>query len=1263
MKPEPFLSSSASALLKKLEPYNPDKPKILRSPAKKRISAPVRKLVTSLVLIGCIGKLQDKNTEYYDQVELPEDLLNNVKDIVYEFNDLSDEIGTERLVKKLQQWEYFSNSTYHVLSEFEWRAKEIKKGRGTYIKTEEARFFAGLKFHYVDLPSCIRPCFVYCSIYPKGQNMVRETLINLWMAEGFLWSPSSSHIEDLEDIGNRYFNELLWRGLFEEPTFAFGSKHEEKEEDQVIYDCKVPNNMHFFVSKIGGAEVFNVFGEQKCSSQLEGLESSRRFALNKDSLIEEGFLKKHWNDRRVRTCMLFGLKRQVGDSFLEEITWRFDKILVLDLSGTEFKELPRSTRRLKQLRYLSLSRNGIIEALSFRLYELKYLQTLVLDGCHRLQELPRHTSDLIRLRNLYLTSKDTILSEVILSGWTSLRILELSHCKRLTALSSEGVKNLLNLRKLRIYDCPRLVSLPDNMKFLTRIEELVLHNCPQLDLTESEAMDKLLNLRSLEIIGLAKLVELPVGLQSAINLRHFFIANCRNLRDFAGVLSYQTSLRRLCIYDCSNLVALPEGLSVHLQLIDIRGCSELSKKFDSEDEWRLVSHIPEIILDGQCIQKNCKSSVEIEAAFRASSSRNEAPEALKLPRIIPFFNLKLQTFGMVEDIKEKSIEVERRLLEQEPQFGTSIKSQVRDLFARMKNSILAKDYEDQLIIKSSETEDSMNLPPTQSTNHDQVEAKLLCSLFPKDHEFERETLIQLWMAGGYLNNEPLEDQGDQLFNMLLSERCILESRIDTLTQKTKYKSNVGDISTIVSESYTKVRDKRQMFDHISKNSLHMALMCDDIGEKDFEELKKFNELRTLLFLRNYGSHIKQIPFDLFLSLRCLHALDLSGIHITELPSSIGNVKILRYLDLSKTLIRSLPETIDRLQNLQTLKLKECAHLFELPRGITKLTLLRHLEYDVLGQLTVMPRGIGGLSALRTLSAFIVDGKEGFSNIEELKFLNNLTGSFCISGLEHIEDPEDAKKAALSDKKHLTQLELRWSDIVQDWTHNEAKVLAHLEPSTALEELQILCFPGVSFPSWVSHPSYEKLVSITFLKCKNLILPPLGKLPELKYLEIIESNNVAKIDRDFCGGTMQVAAFPKLEKLTIDGMFILEIWEGVNDGDFPHLSELSVKFCPNLSTLPMLPQLPPLKYLELSSCTSLKSLPDGRCLISLETLLIEDCPLIEKMCSKEGDYWHKIKHVLDIWVDGLQECVTLNEDDNIGTTEKVAEDKKKLDKDV
>ncbi|XP_042432896.1 putative disease resistance protein RGA4 [Zingiber officinale] len=75
--------------------------------------------------------------------------------------------------------------------------------------------------------------------------------------------------------------------------------------------------------------------------------------------------------------------------------------------------------------------------------------------------------------------------------------------------------------------------------------------------------------------------------------------------------------------------------------------------------------------------------------------------------------------------------------------------------------------------------------------------------------------------------------------------------------------------------------------------------------------------------------------DLFWKLKCLRALDLGYTNITELPESIGSLKLLRSFLIRETGVKRLSESICNLYNLQTLNFSE-TYYCEVPRPIGNL---------------------------------------------------------------------------------------------------------------------------------------------------------------------------------------------------------------------------------------------------------------------------------------------------------------------------------------
>ncbi|XP_050378815.1 disease resistance protein RPV1-like [Argentina anserina] len=419
----------------------------------------------------------------------------------------------------------------------------------------------------------------------------------------------------------------------------------------------------------------------------------------------------------------------------------------------------------------------------------------------------------------------------------------------------------------------------------------------------------------------------------------------------------------------------------------------------------------------------------------------------------------------------------------------------------------------------------------------------------------------------------------------------------------------------------------------SATTRHLSLTSKDIDGICFGVVEKLNKLRTLLFLSDSGSSITHVPRNFFWSLKLLRTLKLRGTHISELPSSIRNVKELRYLDVSYTPITRLPESVTYLHNLQTLKLRGCVQFDQLPKDLEKLTKLRHIELDIMRQLDSLPTNLGNLTHLQTLSAFLIDKDEG-CHIGQLKNLNDLKGALCISRLENVMNVEEVVEASLVQKKFLDRLELRWSHLLSTNKEEQEEILEWLEPHGGLKELQIQYFGGSKLPTWISSPSFAVLVAVTLYRCKNCtLIPSMGQLPALKVLSIMEMNEVTEINHQFFrngqSNDQAFPAFPKLERLEIDIMLKLKEWKELQTGDLPSLLKLTVDSCPELETLPSLSSIFSLKQLEFRSCPKLQpsdQLPD-----SLQSLMIVDCPRIKEWFHEgDGEEWSK-KH-RSIWLD-------------------------------
>ncbi|XP_016652641.1 PREDICTED: putative disease resistance protein RGA1 [Prunus mume] len=274
---------------------------------------------------------------------------------------------------------------------------KFKNNKLSTIRQEEDDILPTLQLSYDVLPSHLKHCFAYCSLFPPDYEIPVENLIKLWVAQGFV--KSSNPNECLEDVGYEYYNELVWRSFFQE---------EEKDEFGIIKSCKMHDLMNELAVKVAGE------GSTIIDRNKTDFDAKRLLHVSFDFDVDSSEWKiptSLLESNKLRTFLFlrqgWGLEKSFHKSFCATIASNFKSLRMLSLNGLGITKLPKCLRKMKHLRYLDLSFNPI-ERLPNWIVELQNLETLDLKWCQSLVELPRDIKKMKNLRHLILQYCDNL---------------------------------------------------------------------------------------------------------------------------------------------------------------------------------------------------------------------------------------------------------------------------------------------------------------------------------------------------------------------------------------------------------------------------------------------------------------------------------------------------------------------------------------------------------------------------------------------------------------------------------------------------------------------------------------------------------------------------------------------------------------------------------------------------------------------------------------------------------------------------------------
>ncbi|XP_045813818.1 putative disease resistance protein RGA1 isoform X2 [Trifolium pratense] len=452
----------------------------------------------------------------------------------------------------------------------------------------------------------------------------------------------------------------------------------------------------------------------------------------------------------------------------------------------------------------------------------------------------------------------------------------------------------------------------------------------------------------------------------------------------------------------------------------------------------------------------------------------------------------------------------------------------------------------------------------------------LCALFPKDYIINKQFVIELWIANGFISsNEMLdaEDIGNDVWNELYWRSFFQDIRKDEFFGNVlsfKMHDLVHDLAQSVTEDvYCITGDNGAP---TSKRIRHIS-MCGWNAFKDVIRFPNIESLKTCITPDDYSNVDQLLPNIL----KCYSLRVLDYHYKGNLSSSIGHLRYLRYLNLSCGRFKTLPKSLCELWNLQILKLDHCLKLQNLPNNLTRLEALQHLSLNDCSSLSSLPSNISKLTSLRTLTMYIVGNKRG-SYLAELAQLN-LKGELHLKHLERVKNVTDSKEANMS-RKYVNHLRLSWDrNEESELQENVEQIAEMLQPhAQQLQLLGVEGYRGEHFPQWMSSPSLKDL---ELTDCKNCL-----------YLKEESSNG------GIAGG------FIALENLLLNKMSKLISFsrDQVAENMFTCLSKLKIIGCPNLLGLPFLPAL---KKLSVRGNCSWELLSSIHKLHNLESLYLED----------------------------------------------------------
>ncbi|XBJ21208.1 hypothetical protein VPH35_011898 [Triticum aestivum] len=959
---------------------------------------------------------------------------------------------TLKSMKEYGQWEKVRDSNI-------WTASSLSDTSSTEV-------LPSLKLSYCVMPSHLKLCFAYCSIFPKGYKILKDDLIHQWVSLGYsTWELAEKCISQL--LGLCFFEQLKSSPTVElyDSDIILLTMHD------LVHDLarSVMDDEILFVGKSTNAaeSCYHYALLDDCSKPL-GLDLSKIRALrfmdcDKYELHDAAFSSaKSLRVLDLSECAIYTLADCIGE--LKQLRY-------LNAPTVQDAKIPDSLTKLSKLIYLNLHGSPTIKALPESIGEIEGLMYLDLSSCSSIKKLPESFRRLQKLAHLDLSNCSSVEGiSVFLESFTQLESLNLSYCPNIgdipEVLSGLSKLQYLNLSNSSYLECHK------EAEFLGALRKLEYLNLSSRECGLKKLPESFGGFSQLRYLNLSGWRDIQARLFGSLkNLLHLDLSGCHMVGGVHEALVGLTSLQHLNLQD-TQLSLLPDDLTKlrYLNLSRLRKMDAVN--FLSAETWDILinqicrinlSELEHLDLSGNFHMKRIPESI-CSLTKLHTLNLSDCTYLAKIPESIC-------TAGSLKFLYLKNC----YSLYEIPQLGSSAISLPHFVVhaaadGSSSNLVLLKPTDPFQLeitelenVKSAQEAHSIKLMEKQSIRKLKLEWTRGVERFVDDKMLLEKlvppsTLSELEICGYKSVIFPgwVVGQLPNLDSLVLRDMANLEE------WDTSYSTGEENVLTRV-----KILDCPMLR---MKGPLPKAeeweIICSDNVLSSWDECivsqtsaYSYSPVTTMLSFRDCkGPHqwrwLRHFPG--------LPSLDIANCGVlTGSPDIIQLLSSLEKLCLEDEHIEELPKWLGELPSLKNLKIRHSNGVKELNENMRQLTKLESLELAFCKSISVVPHWLGELTSLKKLWISNNGGLRSLpASIQQLSSLQKIVIIDC-DALEHVVAESEGGKRKLTDNQQresalptsLKSLRLRGCDGIKSFPEG-------IHQLTNLQELEITSCTGL-----------------------------------------------------------------------------------------------------------------------------------------------------------------------------------------------------------